>query len=406
MPIRLTIVVPTRERCDTLRHTLRTIVEQDYRDCEIIVSDNASQDATREVVDSFGDGRIVYVNTGRRLSMSQNWEFALGHVRGDYLTYIGDDDGYLPGAIGKAMALIEQFKSPALVWSKCEYCWPDHIDEAYRNWVRLSCRPVFLRWVDGPGQLRRVISFRAPYPSLPCLYNGIVARDHVDRIRKASTNGVFFNAMSPDVFSGIVLSREVGRYLSTDYPFSVNGASRHSNGTSFVRQPHAVGSEGPYARFKAEQPLEYDERIRLAPSILPCIIGEYVLAQKHVPHLGLAEPSWRTYVRRLIGNAPRSAFPETILASAAHTADRVGLNIRVPKTPPPAPAAVPLRGFGGDGFGFVVPPGMVENIYDACRLISGMVREPATAPITLFNHSTRKLADGMLAEAKFLYQTL
>ncbi|RYZ29021.1 MAG: glycosyltransferase, partial [Sphingobacteriales bacterium] len=76
-----TVVVPTRERADTLLHTLRTCVTQNYDNLTILVSDNCSQDTTEEVVRSFNDPRIQYVNTGKRLSMSHNWEFALSQVR-------------------------------------------------------------------------------------------------------------------------------------------------------------------------------------------------------------------------------------------------------------------------------------------------------------------------------------
>jgi hypothetical protein len=68
-----TVIVPTRERSETLRHTLATIVGQDYADLEILVSDNASEDETQDDVASFRDPRIRSIRTPRRLSMSRNW---------------------------------------------------------------------------------------------------------------------------------------------------------------------------------------------------------------------------------------------------------------------------------------------------------------------------------------------
>jgi cellulose synthase/poly-beta-1,6-N-acetylglucosamine synthase-like glycosyltransferase len=65
--IKFNVIIPTRERMDTLRHCLRTVVAQDYDPLNIIVSDNFSQDGTREVVAEFNDPRITYVNTGRRV---------------------------------------------------------------------------------------------------------------------------------------------------------------------------------------------------------------------------------------------------------------------------------------------------------------------------------------------------
>ncbi len=103
---RISVLIPTRERADTLVSSLRTCTSQDEDDLEIIVSDNFSADDTRYVVESFNDSRIRYLNTGKRLGMSQNFEFAMAHAEGDYITILGDDDGLLPGAVGDLRALV------------------------------------------------------------------------------------------------------------------------------------------------------------------------------------------------------------------------------------------------------------------------------------------------------------
>ena len=71
---KVSVVIPTRERHDTLYHCLRTVVDQDVDDLEIVVSDNASSSDTRDVVESFRSPRMKYVNTGQRLSMTHNFE--------------------------------------------------------------------------------------------------------------------------------------------------------------------------------------------------------------------------------------------------------------------------------------------------------------------------------------------
>ena len=121
---KLTVIIPTRERADTLFHTLRTVVEQDYENLEIIVSDNASNDNTEAIVRRFSDPRLNYINTGQRLGMSENWEFALGHVKGDFVMYLGDDDGLLPEACSDVAKIISSTDTKAVIWNKPDYNWP------------------------------------------------------------------------------------------------------------------------------------------------------------------------------------------------------------------------------------------------------------------------------------------
>ncbi len=136
--MKFVVVIPTRERCDTLFHAIKTCISQNYEQLEIIVSDNFSQDKTKDVVLSFSDKRIKYINTGKRVSMSRNWEFALSHIKDGFVTYIGDDDdGLLPNAINDISLIIKSTNTSAVSWLKVEYCWPNHIVETMRNSLRI-----------------------------------------------------------------------------------------------------------------------------------------------------------------------------------------------------------------------------------------------------------------------------
>ena len=75
-----TILIPTMDRAATVVDTIRTCLSQEDENLRIIVSDNASTDDTMEVVRSFSDARLSYINPGRRLGMSEHWEFALAYV--------------------------------------------------------------------------------------------------------------------------------------------------------------------------------------------------------------------------------------------------------------------------------------------------------------------------------------
>ena len=112
----LSIIIPTRERADTLRYALQSCVTQDYADVEFIVCNNASTDDTEAVVQSFNDPRIRLINPGRRVSMRENWEFALGHASGRYITFIGDDDAVMPHAVATLAEFLAAEPVDAVKW--------------------------------------------------------------------------------------------------------------------------------------------------------------------------------------------------------------------------------------------------------------------------------------------------
>jgi glycosyltransferase involved in cell wall biosynthesis len=55
---RFSIVIPTRQRAHTLYFTLRSCLMQSFDDYEIVVCDNCSSPATREVVESFASPSV------------------------------------------------------------------------------------------------------------------------------------------------------------------------------------------------------------------------------------------------------------------------------------------------------------------------------------------------------------
>jgi glycosyltransferase involved in cell wall biosynthesis len=251
--IEFTVVVPTRERADVLVHCLRTVVAQTYGNFRVIVSDNFSQDATRDIVESFGDPRIRYINTGRRLNMSDNWEFALGHVETGWVTIIGDDDGLLPNSLAQASEIIGATGVLAIRSSVCAYRWPSLTGEPFGQ-IRIPLqRGVEIR--DSRHWLARAMDARASYPDLPMLYNGGFVDVSVLQTLKTRT-GRFYRSAIPDVYTAVAIASLVDRYAYSRAPLAVNGASRHSTGTSQFSAGNR-GQDSPASRFLTEQNMPF-----------------------------------------------------------------------------------------------------------------------------------------------------
>ena len=228
-----TVVIPTRERCDTLTHALPTVLGQDYPRLSVVVADNMSCDGTEELVQRLGDSRVRYVRSERRLSMSHNWERALEEIDEGWVTVLGDDDGLLPGALDKVVAIAEYTGTKAIRTRNCEYLWPSQRRSPYGA---LYVPPQgSLKLMEGSACLDDVLLGRRHYTSLPVLYNGGFVHSSLLRELKARS-GAFIRSMTPDVYLGVALAQIVGSFALCNFSVAVNGASAHSNGTSFFRK--------------------------------------------------------------------------------------------------------------------------------------------------------------------------
>jgi len=105
----VSVIIPTYNRAHLIGGTIQSILNQTYRDFELIIVDDASTDNTEEVVKGFNDERLRYIR------MKENSGAAgapinrgIKAARGEYIAFLGDDDEWLPQKLEKQ---IEKFKS-------------------------------------------------------------------------------------------------------------------------------------------------------------------------------------------------------------------------------------------------------------------------------------------------------
>ena len=60
----VSILIPARNEAENLRHLIPSLLSQAYRDVEIVVYDDGSEDATPEVLDQLADRRLRVVQGG------------------------------------------------------------------------------------------------------------------------------------------------------------------------------------------------------------------------------------------------------------------------------------------------------------------------------------------------------
>ena len=95
---KFSVLLPTRNGANFLADCIASILEDPYRDMELVVSDNANTDQTQAVLELFNkDNRLKVVRLTKPVCVTDNWNRALEASRGDYILMMGDDDYLLPG---------------------------------------------------------------------------------------------------------------------------------------------------------------------------------------------------------------------------------------------------------------------------------------------------------------------
>ncbi|HBH61299.1 MAG TPA: family 2 glycosyl transferase [Nitrospiraceae bacterium] len=115
---KVTIAIPTYNRSGLLKTALKSALDQEYNDYNILVLDNASTDDTEDVVRSFTDSRITYVRNNKNIGLVRNWNRTIKLNTSLYLNILQDDDIMLPGFIRESITVLEENPKAAFSFTR------------------------------------------------------------------------------------------------------------------------------------------------------------------------------------------------------------------------------------------------------------------------------------------------
>ncbi len=283
------IIIPTRNRYETLKYAILTVLSQEFKSFELIISDNSDEEnlGRREIIDGYlKDERIHYCRPSSVLSMSDNWEFAVSQSSGEYIIIFGDDDGLVAGSLNKIYNIIQKTKADLVSWARIEYSWPDRTPPQVSNLTVLPYRGK-TGIIDSKDYIKKVISCKADYRYLPMFYNSAVSKKTVGRLKEKT--GRIFHASSPDIYTGYAFAHLLGKYITVSYPLSINGVSSKSNGAAHYNDDESI--KGDHWKLLKKSDINW-------PASLPEIYTSYLGIIEPYIQLTKFFPELKSYISR------------------------------------------------------------------------------------------------------------
>ena len=113
----ISVVIPLYNKEKSIAHTLKCVLNQTYRDFEVVVVDDGSKDNSAAVVEQFEDKRIRLVRQ-KNGGVSAARNRGIAEARGEYVAFLDADDVWKQNHLESITNLIHQFpKSKA--WATC-----------------------------------------------------------------------------------------------------------------------------------------------------------------------------------------------------------------------------------------------------------------------------------------------
>lgn len=243
----LSIIVPTRNRAKYAIPCIRSLINIPSQELEIVVHDNSETNELDNYVNTeIKDSRLIYRHTKERLDVVANFSKAIEYAHGEYIAFIGDDDGVNPEIVDAAL-WAKKNRIDALVTTRpAQYKWPDKMERIYAlkqagelTIKRFTSRIKSAYPEDAMKKCAKLAG--SNIVSLPKIYYGLAKLECMEKVKKVA--GTCFPGPSPDLAGAMAIANYVKRMRIIDYPLFLPGAS-------------AVGAAGWVARGKHQGQLE------------------------------------------------------------------------------------------------------------------------------------------------------
>ncbi len=148
---RVSVIMPVYNANAHLTEAVESILTQTFSDFELIIVNDASTDASKEIVAGFSDARIKFIenqtNSGSAFSMNIGIEIA----RGEYIARMDADDVSLPERLATQVTYLDSHPNVGIVgtWVRVigdshEYVWDYESDpEELKARTLFDCRLAF-----------------------------------------------------------------------------------------------------------------------------------------------------------------------------------------------------------------------------------------------------------------------
>jgi glycosyltransferase involved in cell wall biosynthesis len=114
---RVSVGLPVYNGANFIRESIQSLLQQDFRDFELIITDNASTDTTEAICRQIakGDQRVRYYRNESNIGAAGNYNKVVELARGEYFKWAAHDDECHPAMLRRCVEVLDQASSSVVM---------------------------------------------------------------------------------------------------------------------------------------------------------------------------------------------------------------------------------------------------------------------------------------------------
>lgn len=107
----ISVIIPSYNREKTIGRTIDSVLNQTFKDIEVIIVDDCSIDNTTAIVSAYNDSRIHYIKHEQNRGACAARNTGVKYAKGEYIAFQDSDDEWMPDKLEKQMDCLEKDKA-------------------------------------------------------------------------------------------------------------------------------------------------------------------------------------------------------------------------------------------------------------------------------------------------------
>ncbi len=307
--MKFSVAIPSHNRLELLKEAIYTIQVQNWDNWELVIFDNCSNEKIDEYIAELKDPRIRCQRSEVYLPVCDSWNRAMDMTTGDYVVFLGDDDGLAPNFFSRLSQIVKQYSSPELLYCAIyQFMHPGVAPWANKGYIANMKNVFFFKNRQEPFFLSKKQITKAVKGSIHLQRNFtfniqafVFSRGLLDKLKM---NGEIFQSPFPDYYLANVAIAQSERTLVVPDPMCIAGVSKKSVGYALFNSQEDKFSELLNTNLSSDPFYTKIKEWLLLGSLYDV---NYLIAMMHVVNkvfpLLKAKVNWRRYRRLQIYNA-------------------------------------------------------------------------------------------------------
>ncbi len=113
---KVTVIIPTYNRGPFLTKAIESVLAQTFSDFELIVINDGSTDATKDILAAYKDRLINIYQENKGISAARNR--GIRQASGEYIAFLDSDDHWVPEKLARQVAILDAHKDVGIVYGR------------------------------------------------------------------------------------------------------------------------------------------------------------------------------------------------------------------------------------------------------------------------------------------------